>query len=265
MKISSIRALEILDSRGNPTLSVEVGLEGGVRGEAKCSLGRDHTGMHEAFELRDGNPQRYSGKGVQSAVTNVERRIAPALMGMSAADQASIDRRLIDLDRTPDKSRLGANAIRRGLPALWPARWPQPKAYRSGAGCKVNAWLLCRCLWSISYPEACTLGRISNFRISSRRRTGFEPIRRRSKPPWPSTAPRGKFSKRKGICSQAWPMRAAGGRTCRLMRLRCGSLPVQSKWRVLSQASRSQLPLTPRRRTFTPTAKYGLASENQSR
>jgi enolase len=110
MKISSIRALEILDSRGNPTLSVEVELAGGIRGEAKVPSGAS-TGKHEAFELRDGDLQRYSGKGVQSAATNVERRIAPALVGMSAADQASIDRRLIELDRTPDKSRLGANAI----------------------------------------------------------------------------------------------------------------------------------------------------------
>jgi enolase len=110
MKISSIRALEILDSRGNPTLSVEVQLSGGIRGEAKVPSGAS-TGRHEAFELRDGDPHRYSGKGVQAAVTNVERRIAPALVGMSAADQVAIDRRLIELDRTPDKSRLGANAI----------------------------------------------------------------------------------------------------------------------------------------------------------
>jgi enolase len=110
MKISSIRALEILDSRGNPTLSVEVGLSNSVHGEAKVPSGAS-TGKHEAFELRDGDPNRYSGKGVQAAVTNVERRIAPALIGMSAADQAAIDLRLIELDGSPDKSRLGANAI----------------------------------------------------------------------------------------------------------------------------------------------------------
>ena len=110
MIISAVRGLEILDSRGNPTLSVEVELEGSIRGEAKVPAGAS-TGKHEAFELRDGDPGRYSGKGVQLAVANVERQIAPALVGMSAADQAAVDRRLIDLDGTANKSRLGANAI----------------------------------------------------------------------------------------------------------------------------------------------------------
>jgi enolase len=110
MIISAIRALEILDSRGNPTLSVEVELAGSIRGEAKVPSGAS-TGKHEAFELRDGDPARYSGKGVRSAVANVERQIAPALIGMSAADQAAVDRRMIDLDGTANKSRLGANTI----------------------------------------------------------------------------------------------------------------------------------------------------------
>ena len=110
MIITAIRALEILDSRGNPTLSVEVELEGSIRGEAKVPSGAS-TGKHEAFELRDGDPGRYSGKGVRSAVGNVEQQIAPALMGVSAADQAAVDRRLIDLDGTANKSRLGANSI----------------------------------------------------------------------------------------------------------------------------------------------------------
>ena len=110
MKISAIRALEILDSRGNPTLSAEVELAGGIRGEAKVPSGAS-TGKHEAFELRDGDAGRYSGKGVRSAVANVERQIGPALVGMNAADQAAVDRRLIDLDGTANKSRLGANAI----------------------------------------------------------------------------------------------------------------------------------------------------------
>jgi enolase len=110
MIITGIRALEILDSRGNPTLSVEVELAGSIRGEAKVPSGAS-TGKHEACELRDGDPGRYSGKGVRSAVANVEQQIAPALMGTSAADQAAIDRRLIDLDGTANKSRLGANAI----------------------------------------------------------------------------------------------------------------------------------------------------------
>src|SRR5712671_625133 len=110
MIITAIRALEILDSRGNPTLSVEVELEGSIRGEAKVPSGAS-TGKHEAFELRDGDSGRYSGKGVRSAVANVEQQIAPALMGMSAADQAAVDRRLIELDGTANKSRLGANSI----------------------------------------------------------------------------------------------------------------------------------------------------------
>jgi enolase len=110
MKISSIRALEILDSRGNPTLSVEVELSNGVRGEAKVPSGAS-TGKHEAFELRDGDPRRYSGKGVRTAVRNVEQQIAPALAGMSAEDQSLVDARLIEIDGTPDKSGLGANAI----------------------------------------------------------------------------------------------------------------------------------------------------------
>src|ERR1700680_4339795 len=110
MIISAIRALEILDSRGNPTLSVEVELAGSIRGEAKVPSGAS-TGKHEAFELRDGDSAHYSGKGVRLAVDNVDRQIAPALVGMSAADQSVVDRRLIDLDGTPSKSRLGANAI----------------------------------------------------------------------------------------------------------------------------------------------------------
>ncbi len=110
MIITGIRALEILDSRGNPTLSVEVELADSIRGEAKVPSGAS-TGKHEAYELRDGDPGRYFGKGVRSAVANVERQIAPALMGMNAADQAAVDRRLIDLDGTANKSRLGANAV----------------------------------------------------------------------------------------------------------------------------------------------------------
>lgn len=109
-KISSLRALEILDSRGNPTLSVEVELAGGVRGEAKVPSGAS-TGAHEAFELRDGDPARYRGKGVRRAVNNVEQVILSGVRGMNAANQAAIDHRLIELDGTPNKSQLGANAI----------------------------------------------------------------------------------------------------------------------------------------------------------
>src|SRR5579862_1245557 len=110
MKITSIRALEILDSRGNPTLSVEVELAGSIRGESKVPSGAS-TGRHEACELRDGDAARFFGKGVRTAVANVERLIAPALVGTNAEEQADIDRRLIELDGTPGKSRLGANAI----------------------------------------------------------------------------------------------------------------------------------------------------------
>ncbi len=110
MNISAIRALEILDSRGCPTLSVEVELAGSILGEAKVPSGSS-TGKHEAFELRDGDATRFSGRGVRLAVANVERQIGPALVGINAADQAEVDRRLIDLDGTPNKSRLGANAI----------------------------------------------------------------------------------------------------------------------------------------------------------
>src|SRR2546423_11067123 len=109
MKISAIRALEILDSRGNPTLSVEVELAGSIRGEAKVPSGSS-TGKHEAFELRDKDPARFRGKGVRMAVANVERRIAPALVGMNAADQAAVDRRLIELHGPGNKSALLAHS-----------------------------------------------------------------------------------------------------------------------------------------------------------
>src|SRR5260370_38326836 len=104
MTMQTIRALQILDSRGNPTLSVQVQLEGSIWGEAKVPSGAS-TGKHEAVELRDAD------KGVGAAVKNVEQRIAPALKGMGVGDQAAVDRRMIDLDGSPDKSNLGANAI----------------------------------------------------------------------------------------------------------------------------------------------------------
>jgi enolase len=103
-------AREILDSRGNPTVEVDVTLESGFGGRAAIPSGAS-TGEHEAVELRDGDKGRYSGKGVQKAVANVNERIAPELIGMDALDQMSIDQILIDLDGTPNKSALGANAI----------------------------------------------------------------------------------------------------------------------------------------------------------
>jgi len=105
-----IHAREVLDSRGNPTVEAEVGLDGGALGRAIVPSGAS-TGEHEALELRDGDPARYLGKGVEKAVRNVRDVIAPALVGMDAGDQAAIDATLIDLDGTPTKSALGANAI----------------------------------------------------------------------------------------------------------------------------------------------------------
>ncbi|HEV3474683.1 MAG TPA: phosphopyruvate hydratase [Actinomycetota bacterium] len=108
--IQRISAREILDSRGNPTVEVEVVLDDGSVGVAGVPSGAS-TGRHEAVELRDGDPKRFGGNGVLNACRNVEEIIAPELNGMSALDQRAIDRVMVDLDGTLDKSRLGANAI----------------------------------------------------------------------------------------------------------------------------------------------------------
>ena len=108
--IDHIHAREILDSRGNPTVEADVILVSGLRGRAAVPSGAS-TGEHEAVELRDGDPQRYGGKGVLRAVHNVNDLIARALKGMDARDQGEVDRTLIELDGTPTKSKLGANAI----------------------------------------------------------------------------------------------------------------------------------------------------------
>ena len=108
--ISGIRARQILDSRGNPTVEVEVELESGHVGRAAVPSGAS-TGQHEAVELRDGDPKSFLGRGVGMAVENVRTEIAPALIGLDAADQAAADSALITLDGTKNKSRLGANAI----------------------------------------------------------------------------------------------------------------------------------------------------------
>ena len=110
MKIKNIHAREILDSRGTPTIEAEVLLENGMTGSASVPSGAS-TGEHEALELRDGDPHRYFGKGVLKAVANVNDAISFALIGMDASDQSAIDRRMILLDGTENKSRLGANAI----------------------------------------------------------------------------------------------------------------------------------------------------------
>jgi enolase len=108
--IRSVEATEILDSRGNPTLQVEITLDTGIRASASVPSGAS-TGENEAAELRDGDPRRYGGKGVLKAIENVRSEIAPTIIGKSAATHAEIDRLLIELDGTPNKSRLGANAI----------------------------------------------------------------------------------------------------------------------------------------------------------
>jgi len=109
-EIELVDAREILDSRGNPTVEVDVVLADGAAGRAAVPSGAS-TGAHEAVELRDGETDRYGGKGVRQAVTNVLETIAPALLGADAADQASLDDTLIALDGTPNKGKLGANAI----------------------------------------------------------------------------------------------------------------------------------------------------------
>ncbi|NOZ03532.1 MAG: phosphopyruvate hydratase [FCB group bacterium] len=109
-KIASVKGREILDSRGNPTVEVDVLLSDDSFGRAAVPSGAS-TGEHEAVELRDGDKKRYLGKGVQKAVQNVNQILGPALIGKEAGDQEQIDRLMIELDGTPNKSRLGANAI----------------------------------------------------------------------------------------------------------------------------------------------------------
>ena len=105
-----VAAREILDSRGNPTVEVDVLLADGSVGRAAVPSGAS-TGAHEAVELRDGEKGRFRGKGVRHAVENVIVEIGPAVVGLDAADQAGVDRAMIELDGTPNKGRIGANAI----------------------------------------------------------------------------------------------------------------------------------------------------------
>ena len=123
MKIENIHAREILDSRGNPTVEVEMTTDLGVTGRASVPSGAS-TGEHEALELRDGNKKRYGGKGVLKAVGNVNNLIAPVLRGMSVLDQRGIDRAMLELDGTSAKSKLGANRWQRHT------RQPKASAYR---------------------------------------------------------------------------------------------------------------------------------------
>src|ERR1700752_3610917 len=108
--ITGVFAREILDSRVLPTVEVEIQLESGMWGRAAVPSGAS-TGKREAMELRDGDAQRYRGKGVQQAVRNVEETIAPEIEGLEATEQAAVDQALLELDGTPNKSTLGANAI----------------------------------------------------------------------------------------------------------------------------------------------------------
>ena len=110
MIIENVHAREILDSRGNPTVEVEVSLKSGIIGRASVPSGAS-TGENEALELRDGDKNRYGGKGVLKAVENVNQVIAPALVGFSALEQRAIDYKMLELDGTKTKSNLGANAI----------------------------------------------------------------------------------------------------------------------------------------------------------
>jgi enolase len=107
--ITHIHAREILDSRGNPTIEADVRVESGALGRAAVPSGAS-TGEHEALELRDGDKSRFGGKSVRKAVANVNEKIAPILKGLDARDQANIDKKLIELDGTPTKRNLGANA-----------------------------------------------------------------------------------------------------------------------------------------------------------
>ena len=123
--ITKIKAREILDSRGNPTIEVDVHLEGGAMGRAAVPSGAS-TGEHEAWELRDGDKKRYGGKGVTAAVRNVNEIIGPALKGFDASEQAKIDARIIELDGTPNKknsapTRCSAFPSRTLTPRLLPA------------------------------------------------------------------------------------------------------------------------------------------------
>ena len=132
--IADVRAREILDSRGNPTVEVEVELESGAMGRAAVPSGAS-TGAHEAVELRDGDKKRYGGKGVLKAVAAVNAEIMDLLSGLDALEQIKIDRALIELDGTPNKGRLGANAILGVSLAV---------AKAAADGCRPAALPLCR-------------------------------------------------------------------------------------------------------------------------
>ena len=133
----------MLDSRGNPTVEVDVVLEAGAIGRAAVPSGAS-TGAHEAVELRDGDKKRYGGKGVLKAVEAVNGEIFDALSGMDARGPGRIDDALIELDGTPNKSRLGANAIL-GVSLAWPRPPPRRPGCRSTAISAASTRTCCRC------------------------------------------------------------------------------------------------------------------------
>src|SRR5215211_1575465 len=110
MRITGVQAYQILDSRGNPTIETEIVLDDGSRGRGLTPAGAS-TGQFEALELRDGDPRRFGGLGVNRAIRNVCERIGPIVIGMDASDQCAVDQAMISLDGTPSKKHLGANAI----------------------------------------------------------------------------------------------------------------------------------------------------------
>ena len=129
-EITSVSARQVLDSRGNPTLECEVGLEGGAFGRAMVPSGAS-TGEHEAVELRDGDKKRWLGKGVSKAVSNVNTRLAPLVLGLDARDQAALDHSMIDFDGTATKAKMGANAIL-GI--------SMATAHAAAAACRMPLW-----------------------------------------------------------------------------------------------------------------------------
>ena len=129
-EIVAVHARQVLDSRGNPTLECEVALEGGAVGRALVPSGAS-TGEHEAVELRDGDKRRWLGKGVEKAVSNVNSRIAPLVLGMDAREQSALDHAMIDLDGTRNKGKLGANALLGVSMAT---------AHAAAAACRLPLW-----------------------------------------------------------------------------------------------------------------------------
>ena len=127
--IAGVRGREVLDSRGNPTVEAEVTLSNGVTVHAAVPSGAS-TGSHEAWELRDRDPDRYRGNGVLKAVANVNHLLGPSLVGRSPSDQEGIDQRLIELDGTPDKSNLGVNAVLAVSMAVAKAGRRRPERWR---------------------------------------------------------------------------------------------------------------------------------------